>query len=550
MLRSAVSIGRRLLDPLSELVKINPANIGVGMYQHDVKAKHLRTSLDAVVESCVNFVGVDVNTASPALLRYVSGLNQLTARKICEYRASHGPFRSREQLKQVPGFGDASFVQAAGFLKIAHGDNPLDATWIHPESYELATRMLASAGCSVDDVQSREPAAAPRVPAKEFGALPTVEPVVRAADAVTDIEVPAPQPAAELDPAQEVDAPTEQSINENMLAGTEQPVAQPTTDDAPHVASDQGEPAVASAFESQPELVSETPAAETPAAETPVTETPVTETPVTETPVTETPVTASPSEATPGELPPAQQADPERQRQMCESVSQLELHTLATEWALSEILLGDIRDSLIRPGRDPREDLPAPVFRRGIIKLEDLEPGMRLSGTVLNVVDFGAFVDIGLPDSGLVHISRLADRFVRDPHEIVGVGDVLDVWVVEVDKQRRRVSLTAIEPGTEKPAESRQRSDKSRRTDGQRSGGQRPGGQRPGGRGGRPQEGRGRGKRSRAGESGRVHRPPPKPKPVKPITKEMEEGSEPLRSFSDLMQFYNKKQSDGNESKS
>ena len=142
-LRGAISIGRRLQDPLSELVKIDPANIGVGLYQHDVKAKHLRTSLDDVIESCVNYVGVDVNTASPALLRYVSGLNQLTARRLVEYRLEHGPFRAREQFNQVPGFGEAAFVQAAGFLKITSGDNPLDATWIHPESYELAGRVMA-----------------------------------------------------------------------------------------------------------------------------------------------------------------------------------------------------------------------------------------------------------------------------------------------------------------------------------------------------------------------------------------------------------------------
>ena len=145
-LRGAISIGRRLLDPLSELVKIEPANIGVGLYQHDVKAKHLQASLDDVVESCVNYVGVDVNTASPALLRYVSGLNQLTARRVYEHRREHGPFRNREQLREVPGFGEATFVQAAGFLKIAGGDNPLDATWIHPESYAAAAQVLERLG--------------------------------------------------------------------------------------------------------------------------------------------------------------------------------------------------------------------------------------------------------------------------------------------------------------------------------------------------------------------------------------------------------------------
>ena len=168
-LRGAISIGRRIQDPLSELVKIDPASIGVGMYQHDVKAKHLRTSLDAVVESCVNFVGVDLNTASPALLRYVSGLNQLTARRVYDYRTQHGPFRNREQLKEVPGFGESAFVQSAGFLKIGGGDNPLDATWIHPESYSLACQLLETMDRTVTDLadkdiaaQIAERAAAPR----------------------------------------------------------------------------------------------------------------------------------------------------------------------------------------------------------------------------------------------------------------------------------------------------------------------------------------------------------------------------------------------------
>ena len=152
VLRSAVSIGRRLLDPLSELVKINPSNIGVGMYQHDVKAKHLRESLDAVVQSCVNFVGVDANSASPALLSYVSGLNQLTARRFYDYRREHGPFRNRRQFQDVPGVGEATFIQSAGFLKITDGDNPLDATWIHPESYDVALRVLEKLGSNVSEL--------------------------------------------------------------------------------------------------------------------------------------------------------------------------------------------------------------------------------------------------------------------------------------------------------------------------------------------------------------------------------------------------------------
>lgn len=294
-LRGAISIGRRMLDPLSELVKIDPANLGVGLYQHDVKAKHLRASLDAVVESCVNYVGVDLNTASPALLRYVSGLNALKGRQIYDYRLAHGPFKSREQLKEVPGFGEASFVQAAGFLKITDGEAPLDATWIHPESYTVARTVL-------DRLETNE---------------------------------------------------TELSKKEATAI-------------------------------------------------------------------------------------------------LAEQVKTLDVPTLSKELEVGELSLANILTELTRPGRDPREDLPPPIFKRGILKLEDLDVGMELTGSVLNVVDFGAFVDIGLHDSGLVHVSQLANKFVRDPHEIVSVGDIVKCWVLEIDKGRRRVSLTMIAPGTKR----------------------------------------------------------------------------------------------------
>jgi protein Tex len=295
-LRGAISIGRRLQDPLSELVKIDPASIGVGLYQHDVKAKHLRASLDAVVESCVNYVGVDLNTASPALLRYVSGLNQLTARRLYDHRTQNGPFKNREQLKEVPGFGEATFVQAAGFLKITDGDHALDVTWIHPESYDAARKVLERLSRSEVDLAKKETA---------------------------------------------------------------------------------------------------------------------------------------------GEL--------------AEQVKTLDSKALAEELQVGQLTLKDIVSQFTRPGRDPREDLPEPIFKRGILKLEDLQQGMELSGSVLNVVDFGAFVDIGLHDSGLVHVSQLANRYVRDPHEVVSVGDIVKVWVLEIDKTRRRVSLTMIPPGTKKP---------------------------------------------------------------------------------------------------
>lgn len=293
--RGAVSIGRRLQDPLSELVKIEANSLGVGLYQHDVKAKHLRDSLDGVVESCVNFVGVDLNTASPSLLRYVSGLNQLTAQRIYDHRKANGPFKTREQLKEVSGVGDAAFVQSAGFLRITGGDNPLDGTWIHPESYETAERVLEALGSKPTDL-----------------------------------------------------------------------------------------------------------------------------------------------------------ADKEQVAKITEKSRGIDKIRMSLQMRVGTLTLHDIITQLTRPGRDPREGLPPPIFKQGILKIDDLAPGMELRGTVLNVVDFGAFVDIGLKDSGLVHISHLADKYVKDPHEVVSVGDIVKVWVLQVDKQRRRVSLTMIPPGAKR----------------------------------------------------------------------------------------------------
>ena len=381
-LRGAISIGRRLQDPLSELVKIDPANIGVGLYQHDVKAKHLRTSLDEVVESCVNYVGVDVNTASPALLRYVSGLNQLTARRVYEHRQEHGPFRNREQLRGVPGFGEATFVQAAGFLKITGGDNPLDATWIHPESYEAASRVMTHLACGPADLSDKEAA-------------------------------------------------------KGLRAQT----------------------------------------------------------------------------------------------------GKVDVAALAGELQVGELLLKDILAQLARPGRDPREDLPPPVFKQGVLKLEDLAAGMELTGTVLNVVDFGAFVDIGMHDSGLVHVSQLADRFVRDPHDVIAVGDVVKVWVLDVDKERRRVSLTMIAPGSRHaPAPGRRESRPARQHAPDRP--KRPAtGERPPRPQGRPRpKGPPRGRDK--GPPRPRYKPKSRPKPVTPITDSMKAGKEPMRSFSDLAQFF------------
>lgn len=539
--RGAISIGRRLLDPLSEMVKINPANLGVGLYQHDVKAKHLQESLDSVVESCVNFVGVDVNSASPALLRYVSGMNALTARRVYEYRREHGPFKNRDELKKVTGFGDQTFVQSAGFLKIIGGENPLDATWIHPESYDIAQRVLAKIGCELDELAKHVPAP-PKPPEKPVFAAALVQESEVKSQESGETEEPPTRSASEGGPDVQ-DAGIE----------VETPEAPPEEPAADAVASP----------------VAETTAAELPAADLPTVEAPPVTTESSE--PADSQISNLKSEISPPE-PPAPTPNV-----IAERAATVDVSKLAGELAVGTLLLQDILNSLTRPGLDPRDNVPAPVFRRGIMKLEDLQAGMELQGTVLNVVDFGVFVDIGLSDSGLVHISRLADRFIKDPHEVVGVGDVLKVWVVEVDKTRRRVSLTAIPPGTQRPPRPAReerpqreqrpprqpRQDGDRRPQGQRGGqpaqqgagtavqsGQQtsrpPHSRPPAPHGDRPPRHGGGGRRDQRG-GGReqypktVERPPTKPKIVKPLTKAMEEGKAPMRSFSDLKQLMEKK---------
>jgi protein Tex len=393
--RSAISIGRRLQDPLSELVKIDPASIGVGLYQHDARAKHLRDSLDDVVQSCVSFVGVELNSASTPLLRYVSGMNQLTARRVYEHRQQNGPFKTRQQLLEVSGLGNATFVQSAGFLKIVGGDQPLDATWIHPENYDAAKKLLEKLG---------------------------------------------------IDPAT---------------------------------------------------------------------------------------VTGGASAAKIREL-----------------VAPLDRQALAAELGIGQLALDDMIEALCRPGRDPREDLPPPIFRKDVVKFEDLQAGMELRGTVLNVVDFGAFVDVGLSDSGLIHISQLSAGYVRDPHQVVAVGDQVRAWVASIDQERRRVALTMIAPGTERPKPDRSRGrGRGRRQDGPQQ--VQPQAQPAEGaqsRAARPQQQQRRPSKPRHDRRGPPQRQPRSgsfekraPKQLVPITKEMEEGKAYLRSFGDLLQFKKKK---------
>lgn len=285
--RSAVSIARRLQDPLAELVKIDPKSVGVGQYQHDVTQKRLSESLHFVVETAVNRVGVNVNTASASLLQYVAGLTKTAAHNIVKKREEEGKFTSRVQLKKVPRLGAKTYEQAIGFLRVLDGKQPLDRTGIHPENYDEVKKLLTSLGFS----------------AKDLG-------------------------TAEL---------------RDALGG-------------------------------------------------------------------------------------------------------LDLRAVSAELSIGELTLKDIIDALVRPERDPRDDLPRPLLKKDVLKLEDLSAGMELQGTVRNVVDFGAFVDIGVKQDGLVHISKLSNRFVKHPLDIVSVGDVVTVWVDSVDMKKGRVALTMLPP--------------------------------------------------------------------------------------------------------
>lgn len=284
-LRSAVSIARRLQDPLAELVKIEPKAVGVGQYQHDVQPKRLEESLHGVVESCVNVVGVDLNTASASLLQYVAGMKPAVAKNIVAWRDEHGKFTRRDQLKKIPRFGAQTFIQCAGFIRLPEGIDPLENTSVHPESYRLAEAILKKIGHTPDDLRTR--------------------------------------------------------------------------------------------------LV-----------------------------------------------------------EVRKKLAVLEVKELAEEFNAGIPTLRDILDALQKPGRDPREDLPRPLLRRDVTHLEDLKEGMVLEGTVRNVVDFGAFVDIGVKQDGLVHISQFCDKYIKHPMEVVAVGDIVKVRVLGIDKGRDRVSLS------------------------------------------------------------------------------------------------------------
>jgi len=290
-IRGAISIARRLQDPLAELVKIDPKAIGVGQYQHDVNQKKLGESLTGVVEDAVNSVGVDVNTATPSLLSYVAGVSQTVAKNIVKYREENGKFKERKELLKVPKIGKASYEQCAGFIRIPDGKNPLEITGVHPESYKIAENMLDKLGFKVKDL-----------------------------------------------------------------------------------------------------------------------------------------------------------ADKDKFKQIKEKLSTInndkEIKNMAKELEVGEPTLKDIIIELMKPGRDPREEMPKPVLRSDVLKFEDLSIGMILTGTIRNVTDFGAFVDIGVKHDGLVHISEMSDKFVKNPSEIVSVGDVVKAKVIDIDKERQKVKLS------------------------------------------------------------------------------------------------------------
>lgn len=286
-LRGAISIARRLQDPLSELVKIDPKAIGVGQYQHDVNQKKLSESLTGVVEDAVNSVGVDINTATPSLLSYVSGINNTIAKNIVKYRDENGEIKQRKDLLKVPKLGQAAFKQCAGFIRVFDGKNPLEITAVHPESYSVAEKLLTNLGFSVENI-------------KEKSKLEKIK----------------------------------------------------------------------------------------------------------------------------------------------TALSKVNVEKMSEELEVGPLTLKDIIEELSKPGRDPRESLPKPILRSDVLKFDDLQEGMELTGTVRNVIDFGAFVDVGVKHDGLVHISEMADRYIKNPSEVVSVGDIVKVKVLSIDREKQKVSLT------------------------------------------------------------------------------------------------------------
>ena len=358
--RSAASIARRLQDPLAELVKIDPKSIGVGQYQHDMNQKKLGEALNGVVEDCVNRVGVDLNTASASLLEYISGISKTIAKNIVDYREANGRFTSRKQLLKVAKLGPKAFEQCAGFMRITDGDNPLDATSVHPESYEATMKLLDRLDLSMEDVKKLQ-AEAKRMKAglKQQAAAPAK---------------PKPQKQKQV-----VIRNTSTAMGKALAAAMGGAVLQ----------EEKGKESAAAGNVGGKEILD-------------------------------------------GKGAAAASLD----RRVKDKGK------MAQELGIGEITLTDILKELEKPARDPREDMPAPILRSDVLDMKDLKPGMILKGPVRNVIDFGVFVDIGVHQDGLVHISQITDRFIKHPLEAVSVGDIVDVKVMDVDLAKKRISLT------------------------------------------------------------------------------------------------------------
>ena len=368
--RSAASIARRLQDPLAELVKIDPKSIGVGQYQHDMNQKKLSDALSGVVEDSVNKVGVDLNTASASLLEYVSGINKTIAKNIVDYRENNGRFVSRKQLLKVPKLGPKAYEQCAGFLRILDGKNPLDATSVHPESYEAAEQLMVKLGLTMEDIKEAQKQAAVKKSSGKSGAQASGQ--KNGSNAANTAKK-----------REEQKGKTVRVHNTNTAMGK----------------------ALAAAMGG----VTFDNSADTSAKKT---------------------------------APAAQNAVND-----AKDISGLEKRIknkklLAEELGIGEITLTDILKELEKPGRDPRDDMPKPILRSDVLDMKDLKPGMILKGTVRNVIDFGVFVDIGVHQDGLVHISQITDRYIKHPLEAVSVGDIVDVQVLTVDVAKKRIGLT------------------------------------------------------------------------------------------------------------
>ena len=363
--RSAASIARRLQDPLAELVKIDPKSIGVGQYQHDMNQKKLSEALNGVVEDSVNKVGVDLNTASASLLEYISGINKTIAKNIVEYRETNGRFTNRKQLLKVSKLGPKAFEQCAGFMRIPDGENPLDATSVHPESYEAAMKLLDKLGLTMEDIKAfQKKAAAEKAFANNRRNDGRQKKTIQVRNSNTAMGKAL---AAAMGSFVVEDTAADKGKNKNQgrtAAGDIGSVQANVSDSAQTAAMTSLEKRIRNKKE------------------------------------------------------------------------------LAEELGIGEITLTDILKELEKPARDPRDDMPKPILRSDVLEMKDLKPGMILKGTVRNVIDFGVFVDIGVHQDGLVHISQITNRFIKHPLEAVSVGDIVEVQVLEVDVAKKRIALT------------------------------------------------------------------------------------------------------------